>query len=173
MEILNGRICLAVIAVAHGPSIGLAVDILSAVDIRFASKDAQLSIKEIDIGMAADIGTLQRLPKIVKSLGWLKEIAYTGRIFGPQEAMEQGLIDKVFDTKSEAVYAAVAIAKVIAEKSPVAIHGTKKAINYALDHTLQEGLEQIAEFNAHGLGTDFLQGLMAATQKQKPRYEKL
>ncbi|CAN6629001.1 hypothetical protein TRVA0_012S00386 [Trichomonascus vanleenenianus] len=162
-----------VIAVAHGPSIGLAIDILSACDIRYASKDALFSIRETDIGMAADIGTLQRMPKIVNNLGWFKEIAYTARNFGPDEAKSQGFVDRVFDTKATALHHAVELAKEIASKSPVAVHGTKKSINYAIDHTHADSLEQIAEFNAHGVGHDMLMGAMAALKKEKVKYAKL
>lgn len=162
-----------VIGVAHGVAIGLALDILSAVDIRYASKDAKLSVREIAIGMAADIGSLQRLPKIVNNIGWLKEVSYTGRFFTPEEAKSQGLINEVFETKEKALDKALELAKDIAEKSPVAVHGTKKSINFAIDHNIADGLEQIAEFNAHALGEDFFQGIMAAMSKDKPKYSKL
>jgi delta(3,5)-delta(2,4)-dienoyl-CoA isomerase len=162
-----------VIGVAHGPSVGLALDILSAVDIRYASKDAKLSIREIEIGMAADIGSLQRLPKIVNNIGWLKEVCLTGRIFSAEEAQQQGLINRVFETKEIAVGEAIGLAKIIAAKSPVAAHGTKKSINYALEHSIDDGLEQIAEFNAHALGEDLVKGAMSAMSKDKPTYEKL
>ncbi|KAA8916307.1 hypothetical protein TRICI_001589 [Trichomonascus ciferrii] len=162
-----------VIAVAHGPSIGLAIDILSSVDIRIASKDAILSIREIAIGMAADIGTLQRLPKVVNNLGWLKEVALTGRNFTPEEAKEQGLINSVAETKDKAVSDAIELAKTIAAHSPVASHGTKKAINYAIDHSVPDSLEQIAEFNAHAVGGDLVKGAMSARAKEKPTYAKL
>lgn len=163
-----------VIGVAHGHCLGLALDILSAVDIRYASKDAKLSVREIAIGMAADIGSLQRLPKIVNNVGWLKEVAYTGRFFGPEEAQAQGLINQVLETKEKALDAALTLAKDIAEKSPVAVRGTKKSINFTIDHTIADGLEQIAEFNAHALlGEDFPQGIMAAMSKSKSSYSKL
>lgn len=142
-------------------------------DIRYASKDAVLSIREIEIGMAADIGSLQFLPKIVGNFGWIKEAAMTGRDFSPDEAQEQGLINKVFPTKEEAVKGAIDLATMLAKKSPVAMHGLKKSLNYAIDHTVPEGLEQIAQFNSHGLGEDFMIGAMNARNKVKPRYEKL
>lgn len=132
-----------------------------------------LSVREIDIGMAADIGSLQFLPRIVNNLGWVKEVAMTGRNFGCDEAKEQGLINRVFETKDEAVNGAIELAVDLAKKSPVAMHGLKKSVNYAIDHTIPEGLEQIALFNAHGLGEDFMLGAMNARNKVKPTYEKL
>jgi delta(3,5)-delta(2,4)-dienoyl-CoA isomerase len=162
-----------VIAAVHGVAYGLAIDIMSACDIRYASEDSKLSIREIEIGMAADIGTLQRLPKIVNNIGWLKEISFTGRVFGPREAEQQGLVNQVFATKDATVEAAIKLAANIAEKSPVAVFGVKKSINYALDHSISDSLEQIAEFNAHGLGQDFITGIMAALSKEKAVYPKL
>jgi delta(3,5)-delta(2,4)-dienoyl-CoA isomerase len=146
---------------------------LGAVDIRYASKDVVLSIREIEIGMAADIGSLQFIPRIVNNLGWVKEVAMTGRNFGADEAKEQGLISRVFETKEEAVNGAIALATGLAKKSPVAMHGLKKSVNYSIDHTIAEGLEQIALFNSHGLGEDFMVGAMNARNKVKPTYEKL
>lgn len=158
---------------AHGASVGLAIDILCAADIRYASKDAVLSVREVNIGLAADIGTLQRLPKIANNLGWVKEVSYTARDFGPDEARSQGLIDSVFETKDEAVEGAIKLASAIAAKSPVAIYGTKKAINYAVDHPVDEGLKQIAAFNGFALGEDLLVGMKAARAKEKPKYKNL
>ncbi|ANB11565.1 hypothetical protein AWJ20_4385 [Sugiyamaella lignohabitans] len=163
----------AVIAVAHGACVGLGIDIISAVDIRYASRDAILSVREVVIGMAADIGSLQRLPRIVGNTSWLKEATYTGRDFSADEGKEQGLISKVFDTKEQALEGALALAKDIAEKSPIAVYGSKRSLNYAKEHSIESGLDQIAEFNGHGLGEDFVNGIMAAFSKSKPRYEKL
>lgn len=162
-----------VIAVAHGPSIGLAIDILCATDVRFASKDTVFSVREIDIGMAADIGTLQRLPKIVGSLGWVKDVCFTGRNFDANEALAQGFVQQAFETKDDAVSAALTYAAELASKSPVAMLGTKRSINYSIDHSTEDGLRQIAEFNSHGLGEDFVTGSMSFRSKKKPKYNKL
>lgn len=170
---IPSRLAKPVIAVAHGPTIGLAIDILSATDIRFASSDTTFSVREIDIGMAADIGTLQRLPKIVGNLGWVKDVCFTGRNFGCDEALAQGFIQRSYKTKDEAINAALSYAAELASKSPVAMLGTKRAINYSVDHSTEDGLRQIAEFNGHGLGEDFIKGAMSFKSKKKPEYGKL
>lgn len=158
---------------AHGASIGLAIDILCSADIRYASQDAVMSVREVNVGLAADIGTLQRLPKIANNLGWVKEVSYTARDFGPDEARTQGLIDGVFETKEKAVEAAIKVATTIASKSPVAIYGTKTAINFAVDHSVDEGLKQIASFNGFALGEDMLIGIEAARKRVQPKYKNL
>lgn len=163
-----------VIGVAHGPCIGLAIDLLSAFDVRFAAKDSVFSVREIMIGMAADIGTLQRLPKIVGSLGWVKDVALTGRNFKVDEALAQGFVQRAYETREEAVQAALDYAKEICQLSPVAVWGTKRSINYAIDHTVADSLEQIAEYNSFALlGEDFAKGAMSFRSKDKPKYSKL
>uniref|UniRef100_A0A060T1P6 ARAD1C26356p n=1 Tax=Blastobotrys adeninivorans TaxID=409370 RepID=A0A060T1P6_BLAAD len=161
-----------VIAVIHGHTLGLGVDIISACDFRYAVKGTKLSVRETAIGMTADIGSLQRLPKLA-SLGWVKEVSYTGRDFLAEEAEKNGLVERLFDSKEDALKGALDVAKSIASLSPVAVQGTKKSINYAIDHTHEESLEQIANFNSYALGADIVQGAMAARSKEKPRYEKL
>lgn len=155
-----------VIGIAHGPCIGLAIDILSAVDIRLAAKDATFSVREIELGMAADIGTLQRLPRIVGNIGWVKDVAYTGRDFGADEALAQGFVQEVLSTQEDAIKRGLELAKALALKSPVAMQGTKRAINYALDHTHQESLDQIAEYNSYALGKDFVDGCIAMLESK-------
>lgn len=162
-----------VIGVAHGPSIGLAIDILTAFDIRFSSEDATFSVREIEIGMAADIGTLQRLPKICGNQGWVKDICFTGRDFKSDEAQKEGLIQFVHKTKDEAVAAAYKYAENLALKSPVALQGVKKSLNFAIEHNHEDGLRQIREYNVYALGEDFVQGAMNFRSKVKPKYPKL
>lgn len=162
-----------VIAAIHGICLGLGIDIASACDFRYAAKDTLFSIREVDIGMAADMGTLQRLPKLVNNLGWLKEASYTSRNFKTDEAEKQGLIDRTFENQQMLLENALEVAKSIAEKSPVAVQGTKKTINYALDHNHADSLEQIAEYNAHAVGNDLMMGAAAAMSKKKPKYAKL
>lgn len=163
-----------VIGVAHGPCIGLGIDLLSAFDIRFAAKDAVFSVREIVIGMAADIGTLQRLPKIVGSLGWVKDVCYSGRNFDSAEAYAQGFVQRVYETRDDAVNAALKYANELAQLSPVAMRGTKYTINFAIDHTIKDSLDQIAETNSYSLlGEDFMTGAMSFRSKEKPKYSKL
>ena len=131
-----------VIAAIHGGCIGGAVDMVTACCIRYATQDAFFCIQEINIGMVADVGTLQRLPKLVP-LGVVKELAYTGRRLGAQKALGYGLVNEVFDTQEAMVAAALQCAKEIAAKPPVAIWGTKQVIHYTRDHSVEDSLKQM------------------------------
>ena len=134
------KIRVPVIAAIHGGCIGGAVDLVTACDIRLASKDAFFCIQEINIGMAADVGTLQRLPKIIPD-SKMREMAYTGRRMYADEAKETGLVSDTYESQEEMLAAANELAKVIASKSPVAIYGLKAVMNYSRDHSVSEGLE--------------------------------
>lgn len=136
-----------VIAALQGGVIGGAVDMVTACCIRYGSKDAFFCIQEINIGMVADVGTLQRLPKLVP-LAVVKELAYTGRRLGADKALGYGLLNAVFDTPEQTVAAALQCAQEIAAKPPVAIWGTKQAVHYARDHTVDESLKQMGWLQA-------------------------
>ena len=131
-----------VIAAIHGGCIGGAVDMVTACCIRYATVDAFFSIQEINIGMVADVGTLQRLPKLVP-LGVVKELAYTGRRLSAQRALGYGLVNELFDTQDAMVAAALQCAGEIAAKPPVAIWGTKQVIHYTRDHSVDDSLKQM------------------------------
>ncbi|MDR3454856.1 MAG: enoyl-CoA hydratase-related protein [Rhodoferax sp.] len=131
-----------VIAAIQGGCIGGAVDMVTACCIRYATKDAFFCIQEINIGMVADVGTLQRLPKLIP-LGVVKELAYTGRRLSAQKALGYGLVNEVFDTPEALLAAALQCAREIASKPPVAIWGTKQVIHYARDHTVDDALRQM------------------------------
>jgi enoyl-CoA hydratase len=131
-----------VIAAIQGGCIGGAVDMVTACCIRYATADAFFCIQEINIGMVADVGTLQRLPKLVP-LGVVKELAYTGRRLPAQKALGYGLVNEVFDTQDVMVAAALQCAREIAAKRPVAIWGTKQVIHYTRDHSVDDSLRQM------------------------------
>ena len=136
-----------VIAALHGGVIGGAVDMVTACCIRYGSKDTFFCIQEINIGMVADVGTVQRLPKLVP-LAVVKELAYTGRRMGADKALGYGLLNEVFDTQEQTLEAALQCAAEIASKPPVAIWGTKQAVHYARDHTVDEALKQMGWLQA-------------------------
>jgi delta(3,5)-delta(2,4)-dienoyl-CoA isomerase len=102
-----------------------------ACDIRFSTKTTKFSVKEVDIGLAADIGTLSRLPHSVGNHSWIKEIALSARVFGSDEALQHGLVSRVCEDKQTAVRQGLELAGLIASKSPVAVQGTKEIINYS------------------------------------------
>jgi enoyl-CoA hydratase len=131
-----------VIAAIQGGCIGGAVDMVTACCIRYATADAFFCIQEINIGMVADVGTLQRLPKLVP-LAVVKELAYTGRRLPAQKALAYGLVNEVFDSAEAMLAGALLCAKEIASKPPVAIWGTKQAIHYTRDHSVDDALKQM------------------------------
>ena len=131
-----------VIAAIQGGCIGGAVDMVTACCLRYATADAFFCIQEINIGMVADVGTLQRLPKLIP-LAVVKELAYTGRKLGAARALAYGLVNEVFDTPEALLAGALQCAKEIAAKPPVAIWGTKQAVHYARDHSVDESLKQM------------------------------
>jgi enoyl-CoA hydratase len=131
-----------VIAAIQGGCIGGAVDMVTACCIRYATSDAFFCIQEINIGMVADVGTLQRLPKLVP-LGIVKELAYTGRRLPAQKALGYGLVNEVFETQKAMMEAALQCAREIATKPPVAVWGTKQVIHFARDHSVDDSLKQM------------------------------
>ncbi|HEX8955002.1 MAG TPA: enoyl-CoA hydratase-related protein, partial [Burkholderiaceae bacterium] len=137
------KLRMPVIAAIHGGCIGGGVDMISACDIRLATDDAFFSIQEINIGMVADVGTLQRLPKLIPE-GVVHELAYTGRRLPAQRALAVGLVNQVFATQEAMLAAAMQMAAEIAQKPPVAIWGSKQAIHYARDHGTDDALQQMA-----------------------------
>ena len=131
-----------VIAAIQGGCIGGAVDMVTACCIRYATLDAFFCIQEINIGMVADVGTLQRLPKLIP-LAVVKELAYTGRRLSADRALAYGLVNEVFDSHEAMLAGALQCAKEIAAKPPVAIWGSKQVIHYARDHSVDDGLKQM------------------------------
>ncbi|MES2243004.1 MAG: enoyl-CoA hydratase-related protein [Pseudomonadota bacterium] len=131
-----------VIAAIQGGCIGGAVDMVTACCVRYATSDAFFCIQEINIGMVADVGTLQRLPKLVP-LAVVKELAYTGRRLSAARALGYGLVNEVFDSPEALLAGALLCAKEIASKPPVAIWGTKQAIHYTRDHSVDDALKQM------------------------------
>lgn len=160
-----------VIAAVHGNCIGGAVDLICAADLRYCTKDAVFSIKETDLAMVADIGTLQRLPKLIGTQR-AAELTYTGRNFSGKEAEEFGLVVKAFDTKEEMNKHVSEVATQIAKKSPITIRGVKKTILYTRDHTVQDSLNQIKLWNtAYLYSNDLVEAAMAIMSKKTPEFK--
>lgn len=162
-----------VIVAIHGGCIGGAVDMISACDIRLATADAFFCIQEINIGMTADVGTLQRLPKLIPE-GIVHEMAYTGRRLPAQRAVAAGLVNEVFDTQEALVAAALQMAREIAEKPPVAIWGSKQAIHYARDHSTHDALKQMGWLQSGIWQTsNLIEAFVAKQQGRAPQFDDL
>lgn len=156
-----------VIAAIHGACIGAGVDLMTACDIRLASIDAYFAIEEINIGMAADVGTLQRLPKLIAP-SVAAELAYTGRRFTAAEARNFGLVSQIADDQAGVVELAAQLATAIAAKSPLAIAGIKRNLTYARDHSVADGLDYIATWNGGMLRSN---ELMTAVEARMAKSE--
>lgn len=156
-----------VIAAVNGPCVGGGIDLITACDMRYAADDAWFSVKEVDMGLAADVGTLQRLPKIVGE-GMARELAYTARKVTAAEAEAMQLINRRFATVQALTDGVAAIAAEIASKSPLAIRGTKEMITYVRDHPVADGLNYIATWNAAMLLSDDLTEAMTAFFEKRP-----
>ena len=156
-----------VIAAVHGACIGGGVDLITACDIRLASADAYFSIEEINIGMAADVGTLQRLPKLIAH-SVAAELAYSGRRFDAQEALNFGLIGRVSESPAALLATAMETAETIANRSPLAIAGIKRNLAYARDHSVADGLDYIATWNGGMLrANDLMTAIQAKMAKSQ------
>ena len=162
-----------VIAAIQGACIGAGVDLITACDIRYASSDAFFCIQEINIGMAADVGTLQRLPYLIPE-GILRELAFTGRKLSADEGLKYGLVNAVFDTPDAVIEHALSVAHEIADKAPLAISGTKEVLNYNRDHTVEESLNYNALWNAAmDFSDDMMEAFKSKTEKRDPDFQDL
>lgn len=159
-----------VLAAVHGGCIGAGVDMVTACDMRYATADSYFQVKEIDIGMVADLGTLQRLPRVMPD-GLARELCYTGRKMPGAEAASCGLANQAFPDRETMMAAVLATAQSIAEKSPLSVRGTKEMLQYTRDHSVEDGLNYIATWNAAMLlSEDLSTALQAAMMKQKPEF---
>ncbi|XP_055713062.1 delta(3,5)-Delta(2,4)-dienoyl-CoA isomerase, mitochondrial-like [Phlebotomus papatasi] len=136
-----------VIAAIHGACAGPGMGLISACDIRYCSTDAWFQVKDIELGMAADSGTLQRLPKIVGNQSFAREICYTARRVDSEEALRFGLVNRVFESRLVMLNYAIDKAELMAHLSPVALQNTKKSLIYSQSRPTQDGLDQIRDLN--------------------------
>lgn len=159
-----------VIAAIQGACVGGALDLVSCCDMRYAAGDAVFSIKEIDLGMVADVGTLQRLPRLIGE-GMARELAFTGRNVDADEAAKLGLINCKFGSFSGLTVEVRKIARTIATKSPLAIRGIKEVLNFSRDHSVADGLNYVAGWNAAMLlSADLGEAIAAQKGKRGPQY---
>ncbi|MEC8921315.1 MAG: crotonase/enoyl-CoA hydratase family protein [Actinomycetota bacterium] len=161
---------LPILSAIQGACIGGGIDMVSATDLRYATNDAFFCIQEINIGMTADVGTLQRMPRFVPE-GVVRELAYTGRNMSAAEAKERGFVNEIYGDQDEMLEAVFEIAGEIASKSPMAIWGTKRTLNYGRDHSVADGLEYIATWNAAMFDTDDMaEAFRASTENRDAEF---
>lgn len=167
------EIRIPVLVAVHGGCIGGAVDMISACDSRYCTEDAYFTIKETQLGMTADLGTLQRLPHLIPQ-GLVRELAYTGRNMDAQEAKEAGLVNKVFVSQEAMLDHVMLVAKQIAEQSPMAVAGCKEMINYSRDHSVADSLKYMATWQSGMFRPqDMMKCFAAKAQKTAPEFDPL
>ena len=166
-----------VIALIHGYAYGAALDLCTAADIRLCTMNAKFCVKETDIGLAADVGTLARMPKVLGGVtSWAKEVCLTARVFGAEEAERNGLVSRVVRPggKAELISEGLEMARLIASKSPVAVQGTKNVLDAAWGRTVEENLNYVAIWNAAMLqSTDVQKAMKSGLSRKKPTFERL
>ncbi|HLV78342.1 MAG TPA: crotonase/enoyl-CoA hydratase family protein [Marinobacter sp.] len=167
------KVRMPVLAAVHGGCIGGALDLVCAADSRYCTSDAYFTIKETELGMTADVGTLQRMPKLIPE-GVVRELAYTGRKFGAEEALRLGFVNTVYDTQEALLDGVMAIASQIAANSPLAVAGCKEMINYSRDHSVEDSLRYMATWQAGMFRPgDMMKTFQAKAQKQPLVYDDL
>jgi len=163
-----------VIACIHRACLGAGVDMVCAADIRYCTDDTVFAVKEVQLGLAADIGTLQRMPKVMGSESLMRELAYTGRDFTSAEAEKHGFVSKTFPDRESMCKYALSVAKSIAVNSPVAVMSTKHNLLFSRDHSVEEALHHEATWNMSMLQSkDIPKAAMALISKTKPKFSKL
>ena len=160
-----------VIAAVHGYCLGAGIDLISACDIRLAAEGARFGVRETRMGLVADVGTLQRLPRII-SPGHVAELVYTGSDIDAHRAKEMGLINQVFPDIDTLMKSTMEMAEAIAANSPLVVQGAKAVLRAGEGRSVQEGLDYVAVWNAAFLLSDDLTEAMAAhIEKRPPRFQ--
>ncbi|CAN7727402.1 crotonase/enoyl-CoA hydratase family protein [Variovorax sp. LjRoot84] len=156
-----------VIAAVHAACVGGGIDIITACDLRYCSEEAWFSVKEIDVGLVADVGTLQRLPRLIGE-GMARELAYTARRFSGSEAAQMRLVNRCYESRAALAAGVDELAATLAAKSPLCLRGTKEMISHVRDRPVADGLNYIATWNAAMLYSDDLEEATRASRERRP-----
>lgn len=161
-----------VIAAVHGKCVGAGLDIIAACDLRLCTQDASFSLREVRIGIAADMGVLQRLPLVIGQM-FTRQMAYTGRFFSAVEVEKMGLVLAVLADENALMAAAFKLAEEILESAPLAVQSTKETINYSRFATIRDGMAKAIEKNRSLLfdSKDCKESLIAFMEKRKPNFK--
>ena len=167
------RVRLPVLAAVHGGCIGGALDMVCAADSRYCTEDAYFTIKETELGMTADVGTLQRLPRLMPQ-GVVRELAYTGRKFGADEAHRLGFVNRVFPDQQAMLDGVMEVAAQIAAHSPLAVTGCKEMLNYSRDHSVEDSLRYMATWQSGMFRpNDMMKTFQAKAKKKSTEFDDL
>jgi enoyl-CoA hydratase len=159
-----------VIAAIQGVCIGGGVDLIAACDIRICSVDARFCVKEVDVGIVPDVGTIQRLRHVI-GYSALTELSYTGETFDGAKAQRLGLVSQVCPSEEALKQTAAELAATIAAKPPVAVRGIKRNLLFSRDHSVADGLAYAAAWNAGmTMGRDLDESMAALSEKRTPEY---
>ena len=160
-----------VIAAVNGWCIGGGLDFIAACDIRLASVDARFSLREVKVAIVADLGSLQRLPRIIGD-GLTRELAFTGKDITAARALQINLVSEVFETRDAMLEAARRVAREIAENPPLVVQGIKRVMNYCADKSVADGLGYVAAWNAAFLqSNDLVEAMTAFMERRAPRFK--
>ena len=160
-----------VLAAVHGWCIGGGMDVIAACDFRYCSREAKFSLREVRVGITADLGALQRLPRIIGE-GNARELAYTGGDVDAERALQMGLVNQVFATPEELLAAARATARKIADNPPLVVQGAKQVMEYCADKSVADGLRYVAVWNSAFLQShDLAEAFAAFAERRPPRFQ--
>ncbi|OAL26276.1 hypothetical protein AYO20_10153 [Fonsecaea nubica] len=165
-----------IIALMHGYTYGLGIDLSSACDVRFCAADTKFCVKEVDIGLAADVGTLSRLPKVVGGVtSWVKDVCLSALPFSAEEALKNNFVSRVVNgNKADLIQEGLKYAQYLSTKSPVAVQGTKNILDAAWGRTVEDNLNYTAVWNAGMVqSSDVKRAMLSGLQKRTPTFEKL
>ncbi|MFY0529198.1 crotonase/enoyl-CoA hydratase family protein [Archangium gephyra] len=160
-----------VLAAVQGWCIGGGIDLIAACDFRYCSREAKFSLREVRVGITADLGALQRLPRIIGE-GNARELAYTGGDVDAERALQMGLVNQVFATPEELLAAARATARKIADNPPLVVQGAKQVMEYCADKSVADGLRYVAVWNSAFLQShDLAEAFAAFAERRPPRFQ--
>jgi enoyl-CoA hydratase len=160
-----------VLAAVHGWCIGGGIDLIAACDFRYCSREAKFSLREVRVGITADLGALQRLPRIIGE-GNARELAYTGGDVDAERALQMGLVNQVFATPEELLATARATARRIADNPPLVVQGAKQVMEYCADKSVADGLRYVAVWNSAFLQShDLAEAFAAFAERRPPRFQ--
>ena len=160
-----------VIAAVNGWCIGGGLDLIAACDIRLSSSDARFSLREVKVAIVADLGSLQRLPRIIGE-GATRELAFTGKDITASRALQIGLVSEVFETQETLLEAARKLAREIAGNPPLVVQGIKRVMNYCADKSVADGLGYVAVWNSAFLqSADLGEAMTAFRERRAPAFK--